>query len=144
MDMSSIFGKEFTVSTWGESHGKQLVLSLMVVLQGASLCRGYSKVFGSTSARSNAMVTPRQEADRVDILPGVLMENHRNNSISLIIFNEDQRSHDYSDMTQWYRPGHADLTYDLKYGFRDYRGGGRSLLVRRLLEWRLGLLLEKF
>lgn len=151
MDMSSIFGKEFTVSTWGESHGKAIGAVIDGCPAGVPLCaEDIQKFLDRRRPGQNAMVTPRQEADRVDILSGVFDGKTTGTPISLIIFNEDQRSHDYSDMTQWYRPGHADLTYDLKYGFRDYRGGGRSsaretaarvaagAIARKILETRYG------
>jgi chorismate synthase len=74
----------------------------------------------------NAMTTARDEKDKVKILSGVFEGKTTGTPISFAVFNEDQRSHDYADIEKWYRPGHADLCYDLKYGFRDYRGGGRS------------------
>ena len=69
--------------------------------------------------------TPRKEGDQVEILSGVFEENHRNSHL-LLVRNTSQRSADYSEIASYYRPGHADMTYDMKYGFRDYRGGGRS------------------
>lgn len=125
--MSSIFGKVFTVSTWGESHGKAIGAVIDGCPSGVPICA--DEIQQSLDRRrpgQNSMVTPRQEADRVEILSGVFEGKTTGTPISLIVFNEDQRSHDYSEIAQWYRPGHADLTYDLKYGFRDYRGGGRS------------------
>jgi len=70
--------------------------------------------------------TQRQEGDKVEILSGVFEGRTTGTPISLIVFNEDQRSRDYGDIASYYRPGHADYTFDEKYGFRDYRGGGRS------------------
>ena len=74
----------------------------------------------------NALVTPRNEADSVRILSGVFEGKTTGTPICLAVWNQNQHSGDYSEMANWYRPGHADLTYDLKYGFRDYRGGGRA------------------
>ena len=125
--MSSIFGKVFTVSTWGESHGKAIGAVVDGCPSGMPLCaEDIQKHLDRRRPGQNLMVTPRKEADRVDILSGVFEGKTTGAPISLMILNEDQRSHDYTDMVQWYRPGHADWTYDSKYGFRDYRGGGRS------------------
>ena len=73
-----------------------------------------------------AVTTARNEKDQVKILSGVFEGKTTGTPISFVVFNEDQHSADYSDVQKWYRPSHADLSYDLKYGFRDYRGGGRS------------------
>jgi len=125
--MSSIFGKMFAISTWGESHGA----GIGAVVDGcpAGLVLSEADLQPDLDRRrpgQSALTTPRKEADRVQILSGVFEGRTTGTPISLLIPNEDQRSHDYSDMVDWYRPSHADLTYDLKYGFRDYRGGGRS------------------
>ncbi len=125
--MASIFGKLFTISTWGESHGP----ALGAVIDGcpAGISLDVSDIQFYLDRRrpgQNALTTARNEADEVKILSGVFEGKTTGTPISLAIFNTDQRSGDYSEMATWYRPGHADLTYDLKYGFRDYRGGGRS------------------
>jgi len=125
--MSSIFGKLFSVSTFGESHGA----GIGAVVDGcpAGLPLSVEDIQPDLDRRrpgQNALTTPRKEADKVTILSGVFEGRTTGTPIGLFIPNEDQRSHDYSDMQNWYRPSHADLTYDLKYGFRDYRGGGRS------------------
>ena len=70
--------------------------------------------------------TPRKEDDAIEILSGVFEGKTTGTPISMVVFNENQRSKDYSDIASYYRPGHADYTFDMKYGFRDYRGGGRS------------------
>jgi chorismate synthase len=125
--MSSIFGKLFCVSTWGESHGT----GIGAVVDGcpAGLPLSEADIQPDLDRRrpgQSALTTPRKESDRVTILSGVFEGKTTGTPIALMIPNEDQRSHDYSDMQSWYRPSHADLTYDLKYGFRDFRGGGRS------------------
>lgn len=125
--MSSVFGKLFTISTWGESHGA----GLGAVVDGcpAGLPLDPSDLQFYLDRRrpgQNQLTTQRNEADEVQILSGVFEGKTTGTPISLAIFNKDQHSGDYSEIAKWYRPGHADLTYDLKYGFRDYRGGGRS------------------
>lgn len=125
--MSSIFGKLFTVSTWGESHGK----AVGAVVDGcpAGLPLSEAEIQQAMDRRrpgQNALVTPRKETDTVRILSGVFDGKTTGTPISLLVQNENQRSGDYSEMENLYRPGHADLTYDLKYGFRDFRGGGRA------------------
>ncbi|NLO24306.1 MAG: chorismate synthase [Fibrobacter sp.] len=125
--MSSIYGKIFKVSTWGESHGKAIGAVIDGCPSGIPLTEEMiQKSLDRRRPGQNLMVTPRKEADKVSILSGVFEGKTTGTPISLMIPNEDQRSHDYSDMIKWYRPGHADLTYDGKYGFRDYHGGGRS------------------
>ncbi len=125
--MSSTFGKVFSVTTWGESHG----LGVGAVLDGcpAGLPLTEADVQELLDRRrpgQGKMTTARNEKDQVKILSGVFEGKTTGTPISFAVFNEDQRSHDYADIAKWYRPGHADLCYDLKYGFRDYRGGGRS------------------
>lgn len=125
--MSSVFGKLFTVSSWGESHGKAVGVVVDGCPAGLPLCVGDIQMYlDRRRPGQNALVTPRKESDKVEILSGIFEGKTTGTPISLLILNEDQRSHDYGDMIQWYRPGHADWTYDMKYGFRDYRGGGRS------------------
>lgn len=125
--MSSTFGKLFSVSTFGESHGKGIGATVDgcpagLVLSEADLQPDLDR----RRPGQSALTTPRKEADQVSILSGVFEGRTTGTPIGLFISNEDQRSHDYGDMVSWYRPSHADLSYDLKYGFRDYRGGGRS------------------
>jgi chorismate synthase len=125
--MSSIFGKLFAVSSWGESHGKAVGVVVDGCPSGLPLDAEDIQIYlDRRRPGQNTLVTPRNDSDKVQILSGVFEGKTTGTPISLLIPNEDQRSHDYSDMMQWYRPGHADWTYDMKYGFRDYRGGGRS------------------
>ncbi len=123
----SIFGKNFTISTWGESHGK----ALGVVVDGcpAGIYLKEEDIQRDLDRRKpgrSPYATPRSEDDRIEILSGVFEGRTTGTPISMIIYNKDQRSRDYSNIKNTYRPGHGDYAYDQKYGFRDYRGGGRS------------------
>ncbi|MCF0215221.1 MAG: chorismate synthase [Fibrobacteraceae bacterium] len=125
--MSSTFGTVFFVTTWGESHGK----GVGAVLEGcpAGLPITEEEIQAALDRRrpgQNKLTTPRNEKDQVRIMSGVFEGKTTGTPISFVVENEDQHSNDYEDIKKWYRPGHADLCYDLKYGFRDYRGGGRS------------------
>lgn len=123
----SIYGKNFTISTWGESHGKALGVVIDGCPAGLSLCEAdIQKDLDRRKPGMSIFSTPRKEEDKVEILSGIFEGKTTGTPISLIINNLNQRSGDYSQVAQYYRPGHADYTYDEKYGFRDYRGGGRS------------------
>lgn len=125
------FGQLFRFTTWGESHGP----ALGVVVDGCppNVQINADEIQGFLDKRKpgqSKYTTQRREADRVKILSGTIQLDGKTLStgtpISLMIENKDQRSKDYSDIAQKYRPGHADYTYDQKYGVRDARGGGRS------------------
>lgn len=123
----SVFGKQFQVSTWGESHGK----GIGVVVDGcpAGLPLSEEKVQKYLDRRKPGQTrysTPRKEADQVEILSGIFEGKTTGTPISMIVYNTSQRSKDYSEIAEYFRPGHADYTFDQKYGFRDYCGGGRS------------------
>ncbi len=123
----SSFGTLFRITTWGESHGKALGAVVDGVPAGLSLDEADIQVFlDRRSPGRTAISTPRREADRVEILSGVFEGRTTGAPISLMIRNTSQISSDYSHIAHIYRPGHADYTFDAKYGFRDYRGGGRS------------------
>lgn len=123
----SIYGKHFQISTWGESHGKALGVVIDGCPAGISLCESdIQKDLDRRKPGSSPYTTKRQEQDSVEILSGVFQGKTTGTPISLIVYNQDQRSKDYSQIAEYYRPGHADYTFDQKYGFRDYRGGGRS------------------
>ncbi len=123
----SCFGKYFTVTTWGESHGKALGAVIDGCPAGLSLCEADIQTYlDRRKPGANRFSTPRKEADAVQILSGIFEGRTTGTPISLLIPNTSQRSSDYSEIASYYRPGHADYTYDAKYGFRDYRGGGRS------------------
>ncbi|GBQ04783.1 chorismate synthase [Saccharibacter floricola] len=121
------FGRLFRVTTWGESHGP----AIGCVIDGCPPRLKLSEEdiqpwLDRRRPGQSRFTTQRREADRVKILSGVFEGQTTGTPISLLIENTDQRSRDYGEIAQRYRPGHADIAYDLKYGIRDYRGGGRS------------------
>jgi len=121
------FGQAFRVTTAGESHGPGNV----VIIDGcpAGLALTESDLVGDLARRrpgQSAIVTQRDEADEPEILSGVFEGRTTGTSLAILIRNRDQRSRDYADIKDVYRPGHADYSFDAKFGFRDYRGGGRS------------------
>lgn len=123
----SIFGKNFQVATWGESHGKALGVVVDGCPAGIPLCEEDIQIdLNKRKPGISPFSSPRKEEDKVEILSGVFEGKTTGTPISMIVYNTNQRSHDYSEISKCYRPGHADYAYDQKYGFRDYRGGGRS------------------
>lgn len=123
----SSFGNKFKVTTWGESHGKALGAVIDGCPAGLPLCEeDIQKFLDRRKPGQSRYTTARKEGDLVEILSGVFEGKTTGTPISLMIRNTDQRSRDYGNIAYSYRPGHADYTFDQKYGFRDYRGGGRS------------------
>ena len=121
------FGHIFRFTTWGESHGPALGAVIDGCPPGLALSEADIQPFLDKRAPGQSrFTTQRREPDAVRILSGVFEGRTTGTPISLMIENVDQRSKDYSEVAQAYRPGHADYAYDAKYGFRDYRGGGRS------------------
>ncbi len=121
------FGRVFRFTTWGESHGPALGAVVDGCPPGLALSEADIQPFlDKRRPGTSRFTTQRQEPDSVKILSGVFEGRTTGTPISLMIENVDQRSKDYSDVAKAYRPGHADYSYDAKYGFRDYRGGGRS------------------
>ena len=121
------FGRVFRFTTWGESHGPALGAVVDGCPPGLSLSEADIQPFlDKRRPGQSRFTTQRREPDQVRILSGVFEGRTTGTPISLMIENVDQRSKDYSEVAQAYRPGHADYAYDAKYGFRDYRGGGRS------------------
>ncbi|MDT8759177.1 chorismate synthase [Sphingomonas psychrotolerans] len=121
------FGRVFRFTTWGESHGPALGAVVDGCPPGLELSEGdIQPLLDKRRPGQSRFTTQRQEPDQVRILSGVFEGRTTGTPISLMIENVDQRSKDYSEVAQAYRPGHADYAYDQKYGFRDYRGGGRS------------------
>ena len=123
----SSFGNKFKVTTWGESHGKALGAVVDGCPAGLPLCEEDIQIFlDRRKPGQSRYTTARKEGDLVEILSGVFEGKTTGTPISLMVRNTDQRSRDYGNIAYSYRPGHADYTFDQKYGFRDYRGGGRS------------------
>lgn len=125
--MSSIYGKIFRISTFGESHGK----AIGVVIDGCPSGLDFDESFIQSELDrrkpgQSRITTQRREADEFQVLSGIFEGKTTGTPISMIIWNEDQRSKDYGHIAQQFRPSHADFTYQEKYGIRDYRGGGRS------------------
>ena len=121
------FGHVFRFTTWGESHGPALGVVVDGCPPGLALSEADIQPFlDQRKPGTSKFTTQRKEPDKVRILSGVFEGRTTGTPISLMIENVDQRSKDYSDVAKAYRPGHADYSYDAKYGFRDYRGGGRS------------------
>ena len=123
----STFGNHFQITTWGESHGTGIGVVVDGCPAGLPLCEAdIQNYLDRRKPGQSRYSTPRKEDDKVEILSGVFEGRTTGTPISLVVFNKNQRSRDYGDIASYYRQGHADYTFDAKYGFRDYRGGGRS------------------
>ncbi|MDC0195164.1 chorismate synthase [Alphaproteobacteria bacterium] len=124
---SNSLGKIFNFTTWGESHGEAIGCIVDGVPSKIDISKEYIQNYlNKRRPGVSKYTTQRQEKDHVEILSGVFEGTTTGHPISLLIKNEDQRSKDYSEIKNIFRPGHADYTYWEKYGIRDYRGGGRS------------------
>ena len=127
MAAGSTYGNIFKVTTWGESHGKGIGVVVDGCPAGLSLCEAdIQKFLDRRKPGQSKFTTQRNEDDAVTILSGVFEGRTTGTPISMLVYNKDQHSKDYSEIASYYRPGHADFCFDEKYGFRDYRGGGRS------------------
>ena len=125
--MSSIFGKIFRVSTFGESHGTAIGAVIDGMPSGVKIDLEFiQSCLDKRKPGQSKIVTQRSEADIAHIYSGIFESITTGHPIGIVIFNEDQRSKDYSHIADKFRPSHADYTYQEKYGIRDYRGGGRS------------------
>lgn len=123
----STFGTLLKITTWGESHGPGIGVVIDGCPAGLPLSEDDIQTFlNRRKPGQSRYSTPRRENDKAEILSGVFDGKTTGAPISLMVRNENQRSRDYGDIAGCYRPGHADYTFDAKYGFRDYRGGGRS------------------
>jgi chorismate synthase len=123
----SSFGRIYRITTWGESHGPALGCVIDGCPAGVPLTESDIQPFLDRRKPGNAAVaTARKESDTCEILSGVFEGKTTGTPISVIIRNSDMHSGDYDELKDVYRPGHADFTFDAKYGFRDHRGGGRS------------------
>jgi len=125
--VSNSFGRRFVMTTFGESHGKAIGCVLDGVPAGLEIDEDFiqSELDRRRPGR-NVYATARKEADRVEILSGVFEGKSTGTPIAMVIYNTNQKSKDYGNVKDLFRPGHADYTYWEKYGIRDYRGGGRS------------------
>jgi chorismate synthase len=123
----STYGTIFSITTWGESHGSGIGVVVDGCPAGLLLDEQYIQDYlNRRKPGQTRYSTPRKEEDKVNILSGVFEGRTTGTPLSLVVFNENQRSGDYTQIASYYRPGHADYTFDQKYGFRDHRGGGRS------------------
>lgn len=123
----STFGTLFRITTWGESHGKGIGVVIDGCPAGLSLSTEDIQAFlDRRRPGQSKYTTKRNESDSVEILSGVFEGRTTGTPISLLVRNQDQRSRDYGNIATLFRPGHADYPFTEKYGFRDYRGGGRS------------------
>jgi len=121
------FGHLFRVTTWGESHGKAIGATVDGCPPGILIdSKKLQNWLDKRKPGQNKFTTQRRESDEVEILSGLFEDKTTGTPIQLVIKNSDQRSKDYDDMVDTFRPGHADITYWSKYGIRDHRGGGRS------------------
>ena len=120
-------GEILKVTTWGESHGEALGCVIEGVPSNINITENYiQKYLDKRKPGQSKFTTQRKEEDKVKILSGVFQGKTTGTPISLIIYNKDQKSKDYEEIKNKFRPGHADYTYQMKYGIRDYRGGGRA------------------
>ncbi len=123
----SSIGTIFKVTTWGESHGTGLGVVIDGCPAGLALCGDdIQRFLNRRKPGQSRYATPRREDDAAELLSGVFEGRTTGTPISIAVYNKNQQSKDYSEIASYYRPGHADFTFDEKYGFRDYRGGGRS------------------
>lgn len=123
----STYGTLFKITTWGESHGAALGSVIDGCPAGLPLTEEDIQIYlNRRKPGQSRFTTARQESDRAEILSGVFEGRTTGTPISIMVKNQDQRSRDYGKIKDCYRPGHADFTFDAKYGFRDHRGGGRS------------------
>lgn len=138
-------GTLFVVSTFGESHGPALGCVVDGCPPGMALCEAdIQPELDRRKPGQSRHTSQRREADAVQILSGVFEGNTTGTPIGLLIHNTDQRSKDYSNIAQTFRPGHADYTYQQKYGFRDYRGGGRSSARETAMRVAAGAIAKKY
>ncbi len=139
------FGKLFTITTFGESHGKALGCIIDGCPPGIELSEAdLQHDLDRRKPGTSRYTTQRKEADEVRILSGVFEGKTTGTSIGLLIENTDQRSKDYSNIVDTFRPAHADYVYNQKFGFRDYRGGGRSSARETAMRVAAGAVAKKY
>lgn len=143
--MSSIFGTLFRISTWGESHGKAVGVVVDGCPSGLPLCVSDIQVeLDRRRPGQSSISTPRKESDKVEILSGVFEGKTTGCPISLLVWNDDANSLAYDHLKNVYRPSHADYTFDAKFGFRDWRGGGRSSAREAIGRVAAGAIAQKY
>lgn len=139
------FGRLFAVTTFGESHGQALGCIVDGCPPGLELTEADLQTdLDRRRPGSSRFTTQRREPDQVQILSGVFEGKTTGTPIGMLIFNQDQRSKDYSNIAATFRPGHADYTYQHKYGLRDYRGGGRSSARETAMRVAAGAIAKKY
>ena len=139
------FGKIFSLTTYGESHGKAIGCIVDGCPPGLKLDKSdIQKDLDRRKPGQSKFTTQRKEDDKVEILSGLFNGVTTGTPISLIVFNQDQKTKDYSEIKDKFRPGHADFTYQKKYGLRDYRGAGRSSARETLARVAAGAIAKKY
>src|SRR5690554_6615007 len=139
------FGKLFSVTSFGESHGAAIGCIIDGCPSGLELCEAdMQRDLDRRKPGTSRFTTQRREADEVKILSGVFEGKTTGTPIGLLIENTDQRSKDYSKIADQFRPAHADYTYMHKYGVRDYRGGGRSSARETAMRVAAGAIAKKY
>jgi len=125
--MGNTFGRKFKITTFGESHGKAIGVTIDGCPAGLEIDEEFiQSELDRRKPGQSKITTQRKEGDKAEILSGVFEGRSTGTPIAIIIYNKDQKSRDYSHIAEKFRPSHADYTYESKYGIRDYRGGGRS------------------
>ncbi len=125
--MSNSYGKHFKITTYGESHGRAIGVTIDGCPAGITIDKGFiQREMDRRKPGQSKITTQRKEGDVVEILSGVFEGKTTGTPLAMVIYNQDQKSKDYSHIADKFRPSHADYTYQEKYGIRDYRGGGRS------------------
>ena len=139
------FGKIFSLTTYGESHGKAIGCIIDGCPPGLKLDeRDIQKDLDRRKPGQSKFTTQRKEDDKVEIISGVFNGMTTGTPISLVVYNQDHKTKDYSEIKDKFRPGHADFTYQKKYGMRDYRGAGRSSARETLARVAAGAIAKKY
>ena len=142
--MGNVLGRILRLSTFGESHGPAVGCIVDGLPSGLPVVvADIQRDLDRRRPGQNKLTTQRKEADEIEILSGVFQGCATGTPLAMLVHNTDQRSGDYSDMENLYRPSHADLAYDLKYGFRDHRGGGRSSVRESIARVAAGALAKR-
>ena len=125
--MGNTYGRKFRITTFGESHGKAIGVTIDGCPAGLNIDEQFIQYeLDRRKPGQSKITTQRKEGDKAEILSGIFEGKSTGTPMAIVIFNEDQKSKDYAHIAEKYRPSHADFTYQEKYGVRDYRGGGRS------------------